>query len=657
MKISKRILSVVLAVVMAVTLMVPAFAADAGKTYKKYTNYMCIGDSIAAGCGLSRDGSETYCDPDVKTSEEANKIYDASVIYRGMDFSVAHTGYHALVRDALKTNLWQCARSGFRATEIRYILGGGYNDFDEARIWGNTYWDEDGNGFTTADIDAIAKRIDFVNRVKKADVITLEVGSNDVFSVTLGAVLNKMTTGNASSELKLIGELFEKNGNFGQAFGSMLQACDGLMDKVSLGATVLNYFNKTLLQFKENYDWVIKKIYELNPDVEIVAVGVYNPFRYFRTSADSSLDFSALAQPIVTEMNKMIQSYVGDYSGKYFYADITDTDTYPMNYDDPWFWEYFTLKVHPTIAGHRYIADQILKALPDASSGSGTGTGTGGKTDPEQPESTKIPVVKASNDPYNGKVFLTWAPVDNAKRYNVYRSTSKTGEFRWIGDTSRLYYTNNNGRVNVKYYYKVTATLKDGSETDFSNTVVRVCDCAAPIVRVSNVASTGKIKLSWDKVEGAAKYEVYRALSENGTYTKLTTVKGTSVTNTSALPGFTYYYKVKAISQTTSEGNSAFSEIVKRCCDCAKPTVKVSLNSAGHPVLSWAKVDSADKYIVYRATTKNGTYTKLTTTKNTKVANTSAKAGVTYYYKVKAVSSRSANSASAYSAVVSIRAK
>ena len=63
---------------------------------------------------------------------------------------------------------------------------------------------------------------------------------------------------------------------------------------------------------------------------------------------------------------------------------------------------------------------------------------------------------------------------------------------------------------------------------------------AAPTVKVSNVTSSGKIKLSWNKVDGAVKYQVYRATTQNGTYKRLSTVTGTSLTNTSITAGSKY---------------------------------------------------------------------------------------------------------------------
>ena len=75
--------------------------------------------------------------------------------------------------------------------------------------------------------------------------------------------------------------------------------------------------------------------------------------------------------------------------------------------------------------------------------------------------------------------------------------------------------------------------------------------------------------------------------------------------------------------------------------------------ASGKPMLTWNAVSGATSYKVYRATSQKGTYSLLGTVTATSYTNTGAKAGVTYYYKVKAVNSAGE---SAYSNVVSGRA-
>ena len=179
---------------------------------------------------------------------------------------------------------------------------------------------------------------------------------------------------------------------------------------------------------------------------------------------------------------------------------------------------------------------------------------------------------------------------------------------------------------------------------------VSAAGISAPVVTISNDEDTGKIELTWKAVKGAAKYEVYRATSKNGTYSRRTTTTKTTYTGTKDEVGKTYYYKVRAL---TSKGGSADSKVVSATCDLPRPEVTAAnVASSGYPQLTWKAVDGAVSYKIYRATSKNGTYSLAKTTTSTTYTNTTAKAGQTYYYKVVAVASKTAAN-SAYSAVVS----
>ena len=263
------------------------------------------------------------------------------------------------------------------------------------------------------------------------------------------------------------------------------------------------------------------------------------------------------------------------------------------------------------------------------------------------------PVIKASNKASTGKISLTWEAVEGAEKYEVYRATSKTGTYSRMKTLTNTTYTNTTAKVGKYYYYYVRAIDADGNYAD-SNIVGRTCDLAQTTVTVSNVASTGKIKVSWEAVEGATKYEVYRATSKSGTYSRITTTANTSITNTKTDAGKTYYYKVRAICDVDAAA-AAYSAIKSRTCDLPRPTVSIALSS-GKPKVSWAKVDGAVEYKVYRATSKSGTYSLMKTTTSLSYKNTSATAGKTYYYKVVAVCSNTAGN-SAYSSIVSIKSK
>ena len=266
------------------------------------------------------------------------------------------------------------------------------------------------------------------------------------------------------------------------------------------------------------------------------------------------------------------------------------------------------------------------------------------------------PVVKLGNSAASGKPVLTWNAVPGATSYKVYRAASKSGTYSLLGTVTTTSYTNTGAKEGTTYYYKVKAANGAG-ESAYSNVVsgkvVVTPKPAAPVVKIGNSSTSGKPVLTWNAVSGATSYKVYRATSQNGTYSLLGTVTATSYTNTGAKAGTTYYYKVKAVN---SVGESAYSNVVSGKVKSvtpkpSAPVVKIGHSaSSGKPMLTWKAVSGAASYKVYRATSKNGAYSVINTTKALTYTNTGAALGTTYYYKVEALNA--AGKSLGFSAIV-----
>ena len=178
----------------------------------------------------------------------------------------------------------------------------------------------------------------------------------------------------------------------------------------------------------------------------------------------------------------------------------------------------------------------------------------------------------------------------------------------------------------------------------------------APSVTGGN-DSQGRPTLKWDKVAGAAKYEVYRSYSQNGNYSKYSTQTSTGYTNSSYLTsGSTYYYKVRALDANGTAG--PWSDVVAVTCrlGLTAPSVTGGNDSQGRPTLKWNAVTGAAKYEVYRARSRSGEYIKYSTVTGTSYTNTSyIENGNTYYYKVRALDAN--GTAGAWSSIVSVTYK
>ena len=272
-----------------------------------------------------------------------------------------------------------------------------------------------------------------------------------------------------------------------------------------------------------------------------------------------------------------------------------------------------------------------------------------------KPTPLTAPSVTGGNDS-QGRPTLKWNAVTGAAKYEVYRSYSQNGNYSKYSTQTSTGYTNSSYLTSGStYYYKVRALDANGTAGPWSDVVAVTCrlGLTAPSVTGGN-DSQGRPTLKWDKVAGAAKYEVYRARSRSGEYIKYSTVTGTSYTNISYIEnGNTYYYKVRALDANGTAGawSSVVSVTYKQTLSA--PTVTGGNDAQGRPTLKWNAVTGAAKYEVYRARSRSGEYIKYSTVTGTSYTNTSyIENGNTYYYKVRALDAN--GTAGAWSSIVSV---
>ena len=215
-----------------------------------------------------------------------------------------------------------------------------------------------------------------------------------------------------------------------------------------------------------------------------------------------------------------------------------------------------------------------------------------------KPTPLTAPSVTGGNDS-QGRPTLKWDKVAGAAKYEVYRARSMNGDYIKYSTQTSTGYTNSAYLTSGSmYYYKVRALDANGTAGPWSDVVAVTCrlGLTAPTVTGGN-DSQGRPTLKWDKVAGAAKYEVYRSYSQNGNYSKYSTQTSTGYTNSSYLTsGSTYYYKVRALDANGTAG--PWSDVVAVTCrlGLTAPTVTGGNDSQGRPTLKWNAVSGAAKY-------------------------------------------------------------
>jgi fibronectin type 3 domain-containing protein/regulation of enolase protein 1 (concanavalin A-like superfamily) len=243
-----------------------------------------------------------------------------------------------------------------------------------------------------------------------------------------------------------------------------------------------------------------------------------------------------------------------------------------------------------------------------------------------------------------GQIGLSWASSISATGYNLKRATTSGGPYTTISSgLTATTYTDTGLTNGTAYYYVVTAVNAGGeSPNSPEDSATPYAPPAAP-TGLAATASGQQVALSWASVSNAASYNIKRATTSGGPYTKIGAATSPSYADPGLAGGVTYYYVVTAVNL---DAESAASSQASAITALSSPGGFTATPGNAQAVLSWTAVSNATSYHVKRATTSGGTYTTVGSPTTTTYTNTGLTNGATYYYVVTAVNSltESANS-------------
>ena len=340
----RKTVAVLLALLMLLSLSGVAAFAKSGKTVKTYKTYTSFGDSVAAAVSTS-------------AYKKAHATKEAKTNY----FIRVPGSYVDRVGKAVNAKkVYPLAQPGMRTTELRMLLsntfrGDAHEEYVAKALVGYTnpgkkYEGDDPIG------EYLKLRKQYQKAVKEADLITLGLGFNDVWFALLAAVTEYSEYGFVSDMPEL--SLFKEADKLGSLGAALKQAEDLLNTLLKLGPLapgIIEAGFEAKARYFVNYRAIVEQIYSLNPDVTLVAVGYFEALIPQSFDPTNIRDYLAIFQPSFEAMNLYTSIRPTPY-GKYIYVDTHGTETI-LGSSDTW-------DPHPTMKGHKYMAQKIIEALP-----------------------------------------------------------------------------------------------------------------------------------------------------------------------------------------------------------------------------------------------------------------------------------------------------
>ena len=289
----------------------PADAQTAGEPEQQLT-YVALGDSITSGVGLAdMKYNIAQIGYDLQPNFEGypSQCYTA-LVGKGLGLDRQHA-INLGLPGVMSKDMLELVKTGTMA-EMNTLSGCQYN-YPE-----------------------------FVDYIKSADVISIQLGSNDAFVptvVSFGEATNWKSEDLASIVLS------------GNLRGSSKETEDSLnesLKKLSLTRSekdaVWNLFFSGMNKICENANpesssnlrQIVAAVKELNPDAQILIIGATNPVPLLPSWSN-----------YFSKLNNYEKQLADVYGATYVSIPFAQTE----------------LDGHPTVSGHKYIADKIVKAI------------------------------------------------------------------------------------------------------------------------------------------------------------------------------------------------------------------------------------------------------------------------------------------------------
>jgi len=246
--------------------------------------------------------------------------------------------------------------------------------------------------------------------------------------------------------------------------------------------------------------------------------------------------------------------------------------------------------------------------------------------------------VRASDGSQTDCIDVTWNPTEHATGYDVFRETDGQ-QPEWVCSTAEASCKDTKAPSGVDCKYTIKAKTAAALSAASSPPAIGIrCPPMPEGLAATDGTDTTGVNLRWNPVQGAESYELDRTCPD-GTCQPADPIRcrGTSYSDTSADPGLTYAYSVKAVCPRKT---SAASDPDEGWRGFVLPTVKASDGDFADRVhLAWNAVPSAQGYEILRDNTQQ-VLGATDGNESTTFDDLSAQPHVKHSYRVKALTVR-----------------
>lgn len=345
----KRVLAIIMAVFTLITMSLSTAFAKGATSYKG-KSLVILGDSISAGFGLADAPEDTL----------------SQVLLMGHGEWVKGS-WSQIVRDKKgfdQVTSVNCSRSMWGTTEFLRVLDpafeseicepeNAYDMYVSSLLMCPTELTKPG--------DARALTAAIKDAIRQADVLVMELGSNDLFTRPL-----------LESFLLPFYQVFGRQAAV--AVSAVTQGQIKTLDtpeevtKFLLGTTDLKDFRAQTVadekMWEAQYDRILDIVYALNPDVKVYSFGMNHAFRNMELVPGVPWTYlEELNENGIRDMKNWI-TRGSKYSKRTTYVDMSNVSGYPFDYVLwPMFFYDMILDIHPPVSEHKKIAQNFLRVL------------------------------------------------------------------------------------------------------------------------------------------------------------------------------------------------------------------------------------------------------------------------------------------------------